>query len=416
MDRREIARLIALLLEYSNDVSVSACEEETVTRTQVIEKYGSDIKQIKGGRYHIRHEGRQIFKKSRELVIDEILKRENQRGVRTLDSIAEQFFKYRFTSCASGTYAKDKNHYERFIKETALAKKDITKITLNDGVEWTNHCLKVKSNMKEQYFKNVRSTLNKMFQYAIDNQWLAKNPVETISIHRDHLTPKTVHIDSELIFEDWERKKVCELAYNDFDKSKDSMPLAIPLLFLVGIRDGELCALKWKDIEQNGIHIQAEMVEKRDENNKFCGYQYVDHTKTPAGNRIIAISQEVAKILALIKKKNLENNYPIGQNDFIFLRKYKGNICECTTRCFDTRIRKYCRKAKMDIEKSQHDARRTFATNLFYAGMNGKDIQALMGHENIEQTMSYIKKKGTDENVVSYLDAISSDKDIQSVV
>lgn len=419
MNRREIASQIVSLLENSNDfndVSVGAEVEKIMKRAQVIKKYGSDIKQLKDERYHIRYKGRQIFKKTRELVIDEILKRENEEGVRTLDSISEQFFKYRFTTTSSGTYSKDKKNYERFIKETSLAKKDLTKITLNDGVEWTNHCLKVKANMKDKYFKNVRSTLNNMFTFAIDNQWLAKSPVEKLTIHKDRLAPKTVHTDAELIFEDWERKKVCELAYEDFNKAKEVMPLGIPLLFLTGIRDGELCALKWKDIEQCGIHIQAEMVEKRDENNKFLGYQYVDHTKTPAGNRIIEISQEVTKILALIKKNNLENDYPIGQNDFIFLRTYRGNTCECTTRCFETRIKKYCRKAKMNILKSQHDARRTFATNLFYAGMNAKDIQALMGHENIEQTMDYIKKKGTNVSIISFLDAISNEKDIQSVV
>ena len=419
MNRHEIASQIVSLLENSNDfndVSVGEEVEEIMNRAQVIKKYGSDIKQIKGGRYHIRHEGRQIFKKSRELVIDEILKRENQRGVRTLDSISEQFFKYRFTSCASGTYAKDKNNYERFIKETALAKKDITKITLNDGVEWTNHCLKVKSDMKDKYFKNVRGTLNNMFTFAVDNQWLAKNPLEKLSIHKDRLAPKTVHTDDELIFEDWERKKVCELAYEDFSKSKDVMPLGIPFLFLTGIRDGELCALKWKDIEKDGLHIQAEMVEKRDEDNKFLGYHYVDHTKTPAGNRKIALSQEVARILSMIKKRNLENGYSVRPNDFIFLRTYRGNICECTTRCFETRIKKYCRKAEMDILKSQHDARRTFATNLFYKGMNAKNIQALMGHESIEQTMAYIKRKDTNISVINYLEAISSDADIQNVV
>lgn len=421
MNRHEIASQIVSLLEnsndFDNDVSVGAEVEEIMKRAQVIKKYGSDIKQLKKDkRFHIRYKGSQIFKKSYDLVIDEILKRENQEGVRTLDSISEQFFKYRFTTISSGTYSKDKKNYERFIKETSLAKKDLTKITLNDGVEWINNCLKVKSNMKDKYFKNVRGTLNNMFTFAIDNQWLAKNPLEKIAIHKDRLAPKTVHTDDELVFEDWERKKVCKLAYEDFSKSKDVMPLGIPFLFLTGIRDGELCALKWKDIEKDGLHIQAEMIEKRDEDNKFLGYQYVDHTKTPAGNRKIALSQEVARILSMIKKRNLENGYSVRPNDFIFLRTYRGNICECTTRCFETRIKKYCRKAEMNILKSQHDARRTFATNLFYAGMNAKDIQALMGHENIEQTMDYIKKKNTDISVISYLDAISNEKDIQSVV
>lgn len=419
MTKHEIASQIVSLLENTdnvfNNVSVSAEVEEIMKRSQIIKKYGNDIKQIADGRYHIRHQGRQIFKKSFDLVIEEILKRENEEGVRTLDSISEEFFKYRYTSSSGGTYSKDKNNYERFIKESALSKKDLTKITLNDGVEWTNHCLKVKPDMKEKYFKNVRGTLNQMFKYAIDNRWIALNPLEKISIHKDHLAPKTVHTDNELIFEDYERKRVCELAYEDFIKSKSSLPLAIPLLFSTGIRDGELCALKWRDIERKGLHVQSEMIEQRDKDGKFLGYKYVDHTKTVAGNRIIELSQEVIKILTLIKKTNLENGYSVQPNDFIFLRTYRGNVCECTTRSFETRIKKYCRKANMNILKSQHDARRTFATNLFYAGMNTKDIQSLMGHESLEQTMDYIKQKKTSTSVLNYLEAIS-DKNIQNVI
>lgn len=418
MNRGEIALQIVSLLDDNfniNDMSVSAEVEEIMRRSQAIKVYGNDIKQIPDGRYHIRYNGKQIFKKSFDLVVDEILKIENKEGVRTLDNISEDFFEYRFTNTSGGTFSKDKSNYDNFIKGTELAQKDITKIILNDGVKWTNYCLNKKPDMKEKYFKNVRGTLNQMIKFAIDNNWISKNPIENVSIHKDHLAPKTVHADNELIFEDWEREKVCELAYEDSANTNSSLPLAIPLLFQTGLRDGELCALKWKDIERKGLHIQAEMVEHRNKENKFLGYKYVGHTKTPAGNRVIPISQEVYQILHSIKKLNLENHYPIGQNDFIFLRTYRSNICECTTRSFETRIKKYCRKADMTVLKSQHDARRTFATNLFYRNMNPKDIQALMGHESVEQTMAYIKRKDVSANVLDFLEAISS-KNIRSVV
>ena len=97
-------------------------------RSQIIKKFGNDIKQIPDGCYHIRYNGKQIFKKSYDLVVDELLKRENNIGVKTLDSIAEDFFEYRFTNSSGGTYAKDKGNYERFIKGTALVEKDITKL------------------------------------------------------------------------------------------------------------------------------------------------------------------------------------------------------------------------------------------------------------------------------------------------
>lgn len=411
MTERELACNIVSWLESNNvidDVSVGAKVEEIMKRSQVERKYGSYIKQIADGRYHIRHQGRQIFKKSYDLVIDEILKRENEEGVRTLDNIAEAFFGYRYTKSSSGTYGKDKKNYETFIKGTALATKDITKIVLSDGVEWASHCLIVKPDMKEKYFKNVRGTLNQMFQFGIDNKWITQNPVVNVSIHKDHLTPKTKHADSELVFEDWEQKKVCKLAYEDAKQTKSAPPLAIPLLFSTGIRDGELCALKWRDVEQGGLHIQAEMVENRDKDGKFLGYKYVEHTKTAAGDRVIEISAEVANILENTKKLNLASGYSITQDDFIFMRTYKKTACGCTPRCFGTRIKKYCKHAKMKVLKSPHDVRRTFATNLFYAGMNTKDIQALMGHESVEQTLDYIKRKETSKNTLSFLEAISN--------
>ena len=160
-----------------------------------------------------------------------------------------------------------------------------------------------------------------------------------------------------------------------------------------------------------GLHVQGEMVESRDKENKFLGYRYVGHTKTPAGNRIIPLNREAIKILSLVRESNSENKWPTGEDDFIFLREHKGIVCPCTTRCFESRIKKYCRKAEMDVLKSQHDVRRTFATNLFYSGMNPKNIQALMGHENLEQTMDYIKRKDINENVLNNLEGISSGVD-----
>lgn len=420
MTRHEFAYQFVSLLENTNcnaviDVSVNVEMEELLKRTQIIKKYGNDIKQIADGRYHIRYNGRQIFKKSYDSVIDEILKREKQSGIKTLDSIAEDFFEYRYTNSAGGTYGKDKYNYETFIKGTAIAQKDITKITLNDGVKWTTHCLEVKHNMKEKYFKNVRCTLNQMFQFAISNNWISKNPIEKVSIHKDHLVTATNHNDDDLIFSDSERLEVCKLAREDASFSKSAIPLAIPFLFATGLRDGELCALKWRDITQEELHIQAEMVEQRDKENKFLGYKYVGHTKTPAGNRIIAISSEVRALLTSIKQMNINNGFPQGKDDFVFLRTYKDTICECTTRCFETRIKKYCRQAHMSVLKSQHDARRTFATNLYYAGMSPKNIQLLLGHESLEQTMAYIKRKGAKQETLSYLEAISS-QELPSVV
>ena len=132
------------------------------------------------------------------------------------------------------------------------------------------------------------------------------------------------------------------------------------------------------------------MVEESDINGKFCGYKLVNHTKTPAGNRFVPISPELSKVLEKVKKLNQEKGLPTGPDDFVFLRRRKGEIKECTCRCFESRLKKYCKKAGMETLKSQHDIRRTFATMLYYDGMPKKSIQKYMGHSSLKQTEDYI--------------------------
>ena len=84
----------------------------------------------------------------------------------------------------------------------------------------------------------------------------------------------------------------------------------------------------------------------------------------------------------------------------IFRRGPQKHIQHCNTRCYETRIKRFCQLANMDVLKSQHDIRRTFCTNLYYTGMPLKNIQKLMGHSSLKQTMDYIKFKEDDKNVL----------------
>ena len=61
----------------------------------------------------------------------------------------------------------------------------------------------------------------------------------------------------------------------------------------------------------------------------------------------------------------------------------------------------------MDVLKSQHDIRRTFCTNMYYSGVPLKNLQKLMGHSSLKQTMDYIKFKEDDKDeLLEYLNMI----------
>lgn len=371
-------------------------------RNTVLAKYGGKIKQLntKDGRWWIRVDGRLITKNTYEAVIEELMKLENL-SAPTLDGIAKDWLISRRISKSAATFRKDKINYERFIKGTELAKIELDHITLKDGYAWVEDLLK-KHPMRKKYWKNIHGTLNSIMKFA------GFNTLQSLEVHKDQFLEKKRHKDESRIFLPEEKKTVKALAYKDAEDNCSAIPLGIPFIFCTGVRDGELCALHWRDVDfsKGTLHIQSEMVEDSDDEGRFLGYKWVDHCKSEAGDRIIPLSKEVVKILHLAKKYNFANGIPVNNDSFIFMRSEKDGIKPCTTRSFECRIKKYCRHAGMTELKSQHDARRTFATDCFYSGMNSKDLQKLLGHNSLKQTEDYIYTR-PGEDTLEYLDAIN---------
>ena len=155
-------------------------------------------------------------------------------------------------------------------------------------------------------------------------------------------------------------------------------------------RDGELCALKWKDITNGKIHIQREIINK----NKTV----YDGTKTPAGNRFIPLNKNALKLLSEIRTMNMNNGFDIGPEAFIF--QFQGSFAK--TNQMYKRLTTVQNSLKFEEIRSPHDVRRTFATELYENGFSAKKIQKLMGHEKIETTLnSYICDRNN-ENLYLY--------------
>ena len=370
--------------------------EDEMTSRQIEKKYGSQIKQMPDGRWWIRlQDGRYIKKNTREKIIDELKKIEYQQNI-TVNSIWDDFMQHKRLSKADGTSGKYVYYYTTFIHDQKISNIPLKQITFRDCEQWAQDVLRIKKtmpnpNITAKYFSNVRGTMSQIFDYAIKCGLMTTNWALNVQIHINNLTPKKAHNDEDDIFSTEEEIKVKEAAYADAAAAKNALPLAIPFLFQTGLRDGELCALKWRDITGDNIHIHSEMVEKRNDQNEFCGWVWVDHAKTKAGDRKIKLNKEAISILNSVKEINQQNELPTKKDDFIFLRTRKGKILPCNTRCFESRIKKYCTQSNMTVLKSQHDIRRTFATRLHYLGVPTKSISALMGHDSIIMTEHYIK-------------------------
>lgn len=156
-----------------------------------------------------------------------------------------------------------------------------------------------------------------------------------------------------------------------------------------GIRQGELFALRWSDIDFDGFRI-AVTRSFRYSKNPVTGHQEpcFSTTKTRCSTRIIPLPGRVAAILLNHKSIQKEKLFKFG------IRQNKNTLVFCTDlgtpfSCQNVLKRLKDVYAKVGIEnKTFHDLRHTYATRLFELGEQAKTVQTLLGHSNTSVTLN----------------------------
>lgn len=144
-----------------------------------------------------------------------------------------------------------------------------------------------------------------------------------------------------------------------------------------GIRIGELCALKWEDVDfkKNCLTINKtiQRVYIKDKN-KNISKVIITTPKTKNANREIPINKDFLEILKKVKSD--KKNYILtGNEKYIEPRTY----------------RKYFNKVLDELKIKHfnfHSLRHTFATNCISLGVDYKTVSELLGHANVNITLN----------------------------
>ena len=164
----------------------------------------------------------------------------------------------------------------------------------------------------------------------------------------------------------------------DLSKRKD---LAIYFSLYTGIRIGECCALKWKDIdveEQNVyIHSTLSRIKVCDKKHKTEIF-YMD-TKTPYSRRYIPLTHTLLEFILLYK-----SSCNVTGEDFVFGKGAKA---------IEPRNLQYYVKTlgiKNNISDIHfHTLRHTFATRCIEQGIEPKSLSELLGHSSVKITLDW---------------------------
>ena len=166
-----------------------------------------------------------------------------------------------------------------------------------------------------------------------------------------------------------------------------------------GLRIGELCALRWKDIDLNNkcyrIENTVQRVKNIDKDAKSKTKLIISIPKTPSSKRIVPIPNFLIPILRKYKKDD---------NIFVFSDKEIPR----DPRTFESYFERLLKKCNIE-NKNFHSLRHTFATRSLEAGMDIKTLSEILGHSSYRITMdiyvhsSFELKKDSLNELASYL-------------
>ena len=155
--------------------------------------------------------------------------------------------------------------------------------------------------------------------------------------------------------------------------------LGLLICLNTGLRIGEICALKWCDIDTvaGTFHIRRTIERIYITDNGERRTEIVINTpKTQNSQRDIPISRELASILRPLKK--------IANANFYVVNNSPTPLEPHTYRCYYNSLISSLKLPKLKF----HSLRHTFATRCIESGSDYKTVSVLMGHSCVGITMN----------------------------
>lgn len=164
---------------------------------------------------------------------------------------------------------------------------------------------------------------------------------------------------------------------NAISSSPTTQNIGIMIALCCGLRIGEVCALKWKDVDMVRRIITVAGTTGRIYNcERMSTEHYVSTPKTRKSNREIPISPLLFKALNAVKKRQ-------GIELFVVGKGAKAKEPRTYRETFSRTIK------RLGIPPIVfHGLRHTFATRCIESGCDYKTVSVILGHSNVATTLN----------------------------
>lgn len=257
------------------------------------------------------------------------------------------------------TYIKYRGIYERHIKEAIgnTSVYDISNNLINEKIFTKDNEVTYSQNLVH----TIIAVINQVLKYAAENYDCPINQLNNKLINKGKKIEIINHTEQAALI-----RYLCR----ETDPSKAGILLCIS----TGLRLGEICSLKWEDIdfEQMIIHVCRTVQRISIDGDKKRTALMVTEPKSIFSVREIPISTGMAQLLNKVKH---DREYIVGG-------KYPLD-----PRTYQNRFKKYLKEITVK-NYNFHALRHTFATNCIDNDMDVKSLSEILGHANVQITLN----------------------------
>lgn len=267
--------------------------------------------------------------------------------------------------------------FRNYIKGSPIYDIKLKNLTASDIQKYYNNLIK-----KGKTASNVRmlhKLINPCIRYAYDNNKLIKDFSRAIVLPENK---RLKEIDEVRPFTMEEQFKFIHAIEGIELEALYSAALD------TGLRQGELFALTWLDINFDKEYVDVNKSYKRVKNIETGKYEdVIQPPKTKNSIRIVPMPKHLINKLKQYQedqkslKKKMANLYK--DKNLVFCNMY-GNYLD-SSNVLD-KFKKILKDNSIS-ERRFHDLRHTYATRLFELGENPKTVQKLLGHSDISTTL-----------------------------
>lgn len=372
---------------------------EMEKKKELIEKHPYKSWQGKDGNWYVylpdKEKGRILKKRATQNGIEKVIITYQKEQIEnpTIEELFTEWNDYRceLKKISKSSHTRMRQTFNRHFKE--FGKKRIKNISEEQWIEFLERQIP-EYNLTSKSFASLKTIVRGILKRAKRKKYILFN-ADSVFADLDVSDKeffKTIKEDYEEVFDEKETASMI----NYLKENYDIRNAGILLLFITGMRIGELTALQHEDLNPETNTIKIRRTETRYEENGTTIYEIKNYPKTQSSVREIVIPTSYQWLI-----RDLYAYSSTG--DYVF--KEKGR--RLTT--YHLRKREYyvCKQTNV-YKKSPHKIRATYDSILLDANVDKRMVKDQMGHSEIKTSENnYHRNRKSFDRKQQILDAIS---------